>query len=161
MRVVAAGSSRSPVYPVGEGAAPSPRCSRRQPCRAYPGGFNPDQHGSTFQAEPVGRGFKYRLLPSPQPGIGIAIPRAVQKTAMWRPGRLSNNEITHPAHRPASVAHRQFLLRRNLRKGEHVRGRGPPIPPSDGSPLISRQRYRGGAAFRNGFKNGFVSMRVC
>src|SRR5206468_11659375 len=65
MRVVAAGSSRSPVYPVGEGAAPSPRCSRRQPCRAYPGGFNPDQHGSTFQAEPLAAALNtgYCLLP--------------------------------------------------------------------------------------------------
>src|SRR5437667_8872771 len=46
---------------------------------------------------------------------------------MWRPRRLSNKEITHPAQRPASVAHRQFMLRRNLRKGEHVRGGGPPM----------------------------------
>src|SRR5215813_10431013 len=65
MCVVAAGSSQSPVYPVGEGAAHSPRCSRRQPCRAYPGGFNPDQHGSTFQAEPLAAALNtgYCLLP--------------------------------------------------------------------------------------------------
>src|SRR6266850_7635300 len=79
MRLVAAGSSRSPVYPVGEGAAPSPRCSRRQPCRAYPGGFNPDQHGSTFQAEPLAAALNTGYCLLPNRGIGIAIPRAVQE----------------------------------------------------------------------------------
>jgi len=77
MRVVVAKSSRSPVYPVGEGAAPSPRCSRRQPCRAYPGGFNPDQHGSTFQAEPLAAALNTGYCLLPNRGIGIAIPRAV------------------------------------------------------------------------------------
>src|SRR5258708_31143357 len=90
MRVVAAGSSRSPVYPVGEGAAPSPRCSRRQPCRAYPGGFNPDQHGSTFQAEPLAAALNTGYCLLPNRGIGIAIPRAVQKTAMWQIGGHAN-----------------------------------------------------------------------
>ena len=79
------------MYPVGEGAARSPRSSRRQPCRAYPGGFNPDQHGSTFQAEPLAAALNTGYCLLPNRGIGIAIPRAVQKTAMWRPGRLSNN----------------------------------------------------------------------
>src|SRR5262249_6277217 len=66
MRVAPAASPGSPVYPVGEGAARSPRCSRRQPCRAYPGGFNPDPHGSTFQAEPLAAALNtgYCLLPS-------------------------------------------------------------------------------------------------
>src|SRR6266446_4694998 len=97
MRVVAAGSSRSPVYPVGEGAAPSPRCSRRQPCRAYPGGFNPDPHGSTFQAEPLAAALNTGYCLLPDRGIGIAIPRAVQNCNV-APREVIEQPITHPAH---------------------------------------------------------------
>src|SRR5260370_17244247 len=92
MRVVAAGLLQLLVYALGEGVAPSPRCSRRQPCRAYPGGFNPDQHGSTFQAEPLAAALNTGYCLLPNRGIGIAIPRAVQNTAMWPPGRFSNNQ---------------------------------------------------------------------
>src|SRR5438876_8244197 len=39
---------------------------------------------------------------------------------MWQPGRFSNNQSRiRPS--PASVAHRQLSLRRNLRKGEPER----------------------------------------
>src|SRR5258706_4377954 len=76
MRVVAARLLQLVVYALGEGAAPSPRCSRRQPCRAYPGGFNPDQHGSTFQAEPLAAALNTGYCLLPNRGIGIAIPRS-------------------------------------------------------------------------------------
>src|SRR5262249_47312651 len=101
MRIVAAGLLPSLVYPLGEGAAHSPRCSRRQPCRAYPGGFNPDQHGSTFQAEPLAAALNTGYCLLPNRGIGIAIPRAVQVTAMWQTRRFSSYPSrTWPTARP-------------------------------------------------------------
>src|SRR5882762_8161686 len=99
MRVVAAGLLQLLVYPVGERAAPSPRCSRRQPCRAYPGGFNPDPHGSTFQAEPLAAALNTGYCLLPNRGIGIAIPRAVSNLQCGKQGgfRAANHASGPPA----------------------------------------------------------------
>src|SRR5216684_7716439 len=103
MRVAAAGLLQLLVYALGEGAAPSPRCSRRQPCRAYPGGFNPDQHGSTFQAEPLAAALNTGYCLLPDRGIGIAIPRAVQKLQCGAQGGYrTTNHASGPS--PASEA---------------------------------------------------------
>src|SRR5436309_10309293 len=118
MLVITAGLHQYLVYAVGEVAAPSPRCSRRQPCRAYPGGFNPDPHGSTFQAEPLAAALNTGYCLLPNRGIGIAIPRAVQKNCNVAPrevieqlnhasgsspGLSGSPQVSAPAQSPQKV----------------------------------------------------------
>src|SRR6266480_4023301 len=72
----------------------------------------------------LGRGFKHRLLPSPKTGDRDRDSSCSSRDCNVAPREVIEqlNHASDPS--PASVPHRQFLLRRNLRKGEHVRGRG-------------------------------------
>jgi hypothetical protein len=69
-----ASHTQSPLYPLAEGAAHSPRRSRRQPCRAFPGGLNPEHYGSTFEAGPWLSALNISCCLLPLRGMGIAIP---------------------------------------------------------------------------------------
>src|SRR5437762_289026 len=67
---------------------------------------------------PLAAGFQYRLLPSPQPGDRDRDSSCSSKDCNVANKEVFEQPITYPAPRPVFVAHRQFPLRRNLRKGE-------------------------------------------